>query len=315
MKVYKQQALNSAKEQLNLATSDSTDIAIQKQIALSRKEPNMVMESKEEIIDTIAKADYSGFDNFGLGIMSPNMTFKPKREPLFQIKKGDPIQVIKQTNIGTLRTDVVYLLRKYNGEIYAKTKEELSKQPVLKPDNSTFSGWKANSGIASGLFNLSNPIYYRLPNSVVEDGQNEMFGIREIEGKTTITDKIYGKSTMFGRPRTIPLMVIGAIVGGYYAKSKNYSTLLGVIVGGAIPFVAQGLLTNYERRLHSNEAKRILNGKLPTEEVKFTPDVVKSNNNKPFMPSETKESCEKRGKKWVELTCVVAPCPQMCVEK
>jgi len=99
------------------------------------------------------------------------MTFKPKREPLFQIKKGDPIQVIKQTNIGTQHTDVFYFLRRHNGKTYAQTKQEISKQPVFKPDNSTFSGWTANSGIASGLFNLSNTLLnrFRLPNSVVEE--------------------------------------------------------------------------------------------------------------------------------------------------
>jgi len=64
----------------------------------------------------------------------------------------------------------------------------------------------------------------------------------EVSYNESLTDKIFGKQGMFGRPRTLTLMIIGAIAGGYYSKTKNYNILLGVIVGGAIPLVAQQLL-------------------------------------------------------------------------
>lgn len=118
-------------------------------------EPNMVMESKEEVIDTIAKKD---FDK--LSFYQPSCMNCPKSYS-FRIKKGDPIQVIKNTNIGTLQTDVFYYLRKYNGQNFAKTKAETPKMPI--PDNSNFKGW---TNLGSTFMGIGE---YNLPKDVVEE--------------------------------------------------------------------------------------------------------------------------------------------------
>jgi hypothetical protein len=287
------------------------DLVKQKEIALGQREPNMIMESKEEIIDTIAKADYSGFDNFSV-VMTTGRTDKHVPKLLFQIKKGDPIQVIKETNIGTKQTDVIYFLRKHNGKTYAQTKQELSKQPIFKPDNSTFSGWTVNKGIASGLFYNMNTLSYRLPNNVVEEQSvvDKVKQLMEMKGNVTITDKIFGHSTMFGRPRTIPFMVVGAIVGGYYAKSKSYSTLLGVVVGGFLPLALQEILHKYDRSKMTYQ--------VPKSKVPFVAS-------QPTLPTDTKsgvfqnitrEECERQGKMYVDVMCAVPPCPAgRCIDK
>jgi hypothetical protein len=134
----------------------------QKELAIKQgnvkmSEPNMVMESKEEVIDTIAKKD---FDKTSL-IQNECVGCPPSY--LFRIKKGDPIQVIKITNIGTLQTDVFYYLRKYNGQNFAKTKAETPKMPI--PDNSNFKGW-ANLGSNLSIMGIGE---YNLPKDVVEE--------------------------------------------------------------------------------------------------------------------------------------------------
>jgi len=137
----------------------------QKEIAIKqgekKTEPNMVMESKEEVIDTIAKKDYSKqslIQNMGIG--SP-------RNMLFVIKKGDPIQVIKTTKIGTLQTDVFYDLKKHNGQNYAKTIAETPKQSIK--DNSNFQGW-SNSGFNFNSLNIGSYFSeYNIPKDVVEE--------------------------------------------------------------------------------------------------------------------------------------------------
>jgi len=129
-------------------------------------EPNMIMESKEEVIDTVAKKDFdkpSLIQNACVGC-PPSM--------IFRIKKGDPIQVIKTTQVGTLGTNVFYLLRKHNGNTYAKIKSEI---PTQTKDNSNFKGWFSNfTNISSSPFIALNE--YNLPKDVVEE--------------TTIVDKI-----------------------------------------------------------------------------------------------------------------------------
>jgi hypothetical protein len=120
-------------------------------------EPNMVMESKEEVINTIAKKD---FDKTSL-IQNTCVGCPPSYS--FRIKKGDPIEVIKTTNIGTTGTSVFYQLRKHNGENFAKTKSETSKMPI--PDNSNFKGW-ANLGSTLSIMGLGE---YNLPKDVVEE--------------------------------------------------------------------------------------------------------------------------------------------------
>jgi hypothetical protein len=125
---------------------------------LKMSEPNMVMETKQEVIDTIAKKDFS------------KESFNQQKcvgcpiSMLFVIKKGDPIQVIKQTNIGTKQKDVFYLLRKHNGQNYAKLSTETPKQPVT--DNSVFKGWISLnlSSLMGGAFSE-----YSLPSDVVEE--------------------------------------------------------------------------------------------------------------------------------------------------
>jgi hypothetical protein len=135
---------------------EQKELAI-KQGNIKRSEPNMVMESKEEVIDTIAKKD---FDKTSL-IQNTCVNCPPSY--LFRIKKGDPIQVIKTTNIGTLQTDVFYKLRKHNGQNYAKTIAETPKQPIK--DNSNFKGW-ANLGSTLSFVGLGE---YNLPKDVVEE--------------------------------------------------------------------------------------------------------------------------------------------------
>lgn len=124
-------------------------------------EPNMVMESKQEVIDTIAKKD---FDKPSL---IQNMCVGCPPSMLFRIKKGDPIQVIKTTKVGTLQTDVFYDLKKHNGQNYAKTIAETPKQPIK--DNSNFKGW-ANSGFNFNISSLGSFFSeYNIPKDVVEE--------------------------------------------------------------------------------------------------------------------------------------------------
>lgn len=119
-------------------------------------EPNMVIESKQEVIDTVAKKDYnrpSMIQNTCIGC-PPSM--------LFTIKKGDPIQVIKTYQKGTLQNDIFYSLKKHNGQNYAMTTEEENKLAIKRPF-----GFMGNFGVFSE---------YNLPKDVVEE--------------TTIVDKI-----------------------------------------------------------------------------------------------------------------------------
>lgn len=137
---------------------EQKNIAIN-QGGLKMSEPNMVMETKQEVIDTIAKKDFSK-ESF-----IQNKCAGCPRSMLFVIKKGDPIQVIKQTNIGTKQKDVFYLLRKHNGQNYAKLSTETPKQPVR--DNSNFKGWVSGfdfSSLMGGAFSQ-----YSLPSDVVEE--------------------------------------------------------------------------------------------------------------------------------------------------
>ena len=120
-----------------------------------RAEPNMVMETKEEVIDTIAKKDFDKPSINQLKAMGSATQY------LFKIKKGDPIQVIKTTKVGTLQTDVFYDLKKHNGQNYAKTVAETPKQPIK--DNSNFKGW------ANSFSFLLIGGEYNLPKDVVEE--------------------------------------------------------------------------------------------------------------------------------------------------
>jgi hypothetical protein len=122
---------------------------------LKRSEPNMIMESKEEVIDTIAKKD---FDKTSL--IQKTCTNCPPSY-LFKIKKGDPIQVIKTTNIGTLQTDVFYDLKKHNGQNFAQTKEEKNIKAVSDSNKGWFSGMNP---FGMGAFSE-----YNLPKDVVEE--------------------------------------------------------------------------------------------------------------------------------------------------
>ena len=123
-----------------------------------------------------------------------------------------------------------------------------------------------------------------------------------------LATKIFGHSTMFGRDRTLPFMIVGAIVGGYYAKSKSYSTILGAIVGGAIPLVLQKLLENYDRsKLPYQEPK----SKVPIMKIKQPTLKIDS----PLLNKITKEECEKQGKQYVEIMCIKAPCSGSCIDK
>lgn len=135
---------------------------------ITRSEPNMIMESKQEVIDTIAKKD---FDKASL-IQNTCVNCPPNY--LFRIKKGDPIQVIKTTKVGTLQTDVFYDLRKHNGQIFANIKSETPIEPIK--DNSNFKGW-VNSGVNFNSSSLGSFFSeYNIPKDVVEE--------------TTIVDKI-----------------------------------------------------------------------------------------------------------------------------
>jgi hypothetical protein len=112
-------------------------------------EPNMVVEIKQEVIDTIAKKDYdkpSMIQNMGMG--SP-------RSMLFKIKKGDPIQVIKTNQKGTIQNDIFYSLKKHNGQNFAMTTEEENKLAIKRQF-----GFMGNFGFFSD---------YNLPKDVVEE--------------------------------------------------------------------------------------------------------------------------------------------------
>jgi hypothetical protein len=119
-------------------------------------EPNMIMESKQEVIDTIAKKDFSRQS------LIQNMCMGCPRDMLFSIKKGDSIQVIKTNQKGTLQNDIFYSLKKHNGNNYAMTTEEENKLAIKRPF-----GFMGNFGAFSE---------YNLPKDVVEE--------------TTIVDKI-----------------------------------------------------------------------------------------------------------------------------
>jgi len=122
---------------------------IQKAQVQERSEPNMIMEIKQEVIDTIAKKDYS------IQSEIQNMAMGGKRNMLFEIKKGDPIQVIKTNQKGTLKNDIFYSLKKHNGQNYAMTIEEENKIAIKRQF-----GFRGNFGLFSE---------YNLPKDVVED--------------------------------------------------------------------------------------------------------------------------------------------------
>jgi hypothetical protein len=111
-------------------------------------EPIVTLEYSQEVIDTIAKKDYSKeslIQNTGMG--SPRNMF-------FEIKKGDPIQVIKtkeKTNVGD---GIFYSLKKHNGQNFAMTIEEENKLAIKKAF-----GYR-NYGVFSS---------YNIPKDVVED--------------------------------------------------------------------------------------------------------------------------------------------------
>lgn len=112
-------------------------------------EPNMVVEINQEVFDTIAKKDYdrpSMIKNMCIGC-PPNM--------LFKIKKGDPIQVIKTNQKGTIQNDIFYSLKKHNGQSYAMSNEEETKLAIKRPF-----GFMGNFGFFSE---------YNLPKDVVEE--------------------------------------------------------------------------------------------------------------------------------------------------
>lgn len=120
-----------------------------KQGVAKRYEPNMVTEVTQEVIDTIAKKDFSKpslIQNECMGC-PPSM--------LFRIKKGDPIQVIKTNQKGTLQNDIFYSLKKHNGQNYAITTEEENKLAIKRPF-----GFMGNFGVFSE---------YNLPKDVVEE--------------------------------------------------------------------------------------------------------------------------------------------------
>jgi len=124
----------------------------QKELAIKKggkmAEPIITIGYSQEVIDTIAKKDFSKqseLQNTGMG--SP-------RNMLFEIKKGDPIQVIKtkeKTNVGD---EIFYSLKKHNGQNFAMTIEEENKLAIKKPF-----GHK-NYGVFS---------QYNIPKDVVED--------------------------------------------------------------------------------------------------------------------------------------------------
>jgi hypothetical protein len=110
--------------------------------------PIITIGYSQEVIDTIAKKDYSKqslIQNMGMG--SP-------RNMLFVIKKGDPIQVIKtkeKTNIGD---KIFYSLKKHNGQNYGMTIEEENKLAIKK---------------AFGHTNYGDFSQYNIPKDVVEE--------------------------------------------------------------------------------------------------------------------------------------------------
>ena len=180
-----------------------------KQGNVKMSEPNMVMESKEEVIDTIAKKDFDQLSLYQLPCM--NGIYCPPSYS-FRIKKGDPIQVIKTTNIGTLQTDIFYKLKKHNGQNYAKTIAETPKQPIK--DNSNFKGWissgndlKFNS-ILKGVFSE-----YNLPKDVVEE--------------TTIVDKIKD---------------VVSVGSNNNSKPKDNSNLIKIALLGVVGFIIYKLV-------------------------------------------------------------------------
>lgn len=132
----------------------------QKQLAINQGvvkmvEPNMVIETKQEVIDTVAKKDFSK-ENL---IQNQKCVGCP-RSMLFVIKKGDPIQVIKTTQKGTLQNDIFYSLKKHNSRDYAMTIEEENKIAIKRSI-----GFRGYFGIFSD---------YNLPKDVVE--QNTIIG-------------------------------------------------------------------------------------------------------------------------------------------
>ena len=169
----------------------------------------------------------------------------------------------------------------------------------------------------------SSPIERRMVDPVLKEAidlnilvkQNDLTKINSISALKSenimtegLATKIYGKSDMFfGRKRTLPFMIVGAIVGGYYAKSKSYSTILGAIVGGAIPLVLLKLLENYDR------------SKLPYQAPKSKIPMPTKEPESGFQPSAfkqiTKEECEKQGKQFVQPYCITTPCNGFCVDK
>jgi hypothetical protein len=112
-------------------------------------EPNMVVEIKQEVFDTIAKKDYDKPS------MIQNMCMGCPPSMLFRIKKGDPIQVIKTNQKGTIQNDIFYSLKKHNGQNYAMTTEEENKLSIKRAF-----GFMGNFGVFSE---------YNLPKDVVEE--------------------------------------------------------------------------------------------------------------------------------------------------
>jgi hypothetical protein len=112
-------------------------------------EPNMVVEIKQEVFDTIAKKDYDRPS------MIQNMCMGCPPTMLFRIKKGDPIQVIKTNQKGTLQNDIFYSLKKHNAQNYAMTTEEENKLAIKRAF-----GFMGNFGVFSE---------YNLPKDVVEE--------------------------------------------------------------------------------------------------------------------------------------------------
>lgn len=128
------------------------NIQEQKELAIKQgimpSQPIITIGYSQEVIDTIAKKDFSKeseLQNMGMG--SP-------RNMIFVIKKGDPIQVIKtkeKTNVGDR---IFYSLKKHNGQNYAMTIEEENKLAIKKAF-----GYR-NYGVFSS---------YDIPKDVVED--------------------------------------------------------------------------------------------------------------------------------------------------
>lgn len=113
-------------------------------------EPNMVIETKQEVIDTVAKKDFSKEN-----VIQSNQCVSCPRSMFFVIKKGDPIQVIKTIQKGTLQNDIFYSLKKHDGRDYAMTIEEENKIAIKRQF-----GFTGNFGVFS---------YYNLPKEVVEE--------------------------------------------------------------------------------------------------------------------------------------------------